>query len=82
MAAAALQQVVDGEVVAVDDADVSAARLVRPASWVEVNMTQRLLINVVFTHIFSSKVNPDLEREAAVEEGAAVGVDNLHQVGV
>ena len=50
VAAAPLQQVVDGEVVAVDDADVSAARLVRPASWVEVNMTQRLLMNIVFTY--------------------------------
>ncbi len=49
MAAAPLKQVVDGEVEAVDDADVSAARLMRPASWVEVNMTQRLLLNIVFT---------------------------------
>ena len=40
MAAAPLEQVIDGEVVAVDDADVSAARLVSTASWVKVNMTQ------------------------------------------
>ena len=43
MAAAPLEQVIDGEVVAVNDADVSAARLVSPASWVEVNMAQRPL---------------------------------------
>ena len=49
MAAAPLEQVIDGEVVAIDDADVSAAGLMRPASWVEVNMPQRLLLNIVFT---------------------------------
>ena len=43
VAAASLEQVIDGEVVAVNDADVSTARLVSPASWVEINMAQRPL---------------------------------------
>ena len=43
MTAAPLQEVDDGGVVAVDDADVRAARLVLASSWVEVDMTQGLL---------------------------------------